>query len=171
MSNTNQDQLKLITDLTNVHAGQYLALVDKGSLKIVQVQESNVADSYSLEPVDIENITLDLSDNYELLQTLVQNATAEKMDISNLIIKWLKDYPTISKNLAEAQNVANEKDKELNADAEQIQTLESKNQQLEKELADLKQAKSNESDTKSDDQPTKDESSTTVASDQSANKD
>ena len=171
MSNTNQDQLKLITDLTNVHAGQYLALVDKGSLKIVQVQESNVADSYSLEPVDIENITLDLSDNYELLQTLVQNATAEKMDISNLIIKWLKDYPTISKNLAEAQNLANEKDKELNADAEQIQTLESKNQQLEKELADLKQAKSNESDTKSDDQPTKDESSTTVASDQSANKD
>ena len=171
MSNTNQDQLKLITDLANVHAGQYLALVDKGSLKIVQVQESNVADSYSLEPVDIENITLDLSDNYELLQTLVQNATAEKMDISNLIIKWLKDYPTISKNLAEAQNLANEKDKELNADAEQIQTLESKNQQLEKELADLKQAKSNESDTKSDDQPTKDESSTTVASDQSANKD
>ena len=171
MSNTNQDQLKLITDLTNVHAGQYLALVDKGSLKIVQVQESNVADSYSLEPVDIENITLDLSDNYELLQTLVQNATAEKMDISNLIIKWLKDYPTISKNLAEAQNLANEKDKELNADAEQIQTLESKNQQLEKELADLKQAKSNESDTKSDDQPTKDESSTTVASDQPVNKD
>lgn len=178
MSNTNQDQLKLITDLTNVHAGQYLALVDKGSLKIVQVQESNVADSYSLEPVDIENITLDLSDNYELLQTLVQNATAEKMDISNLIIKWLKDYPTISKNLAEAQNLANEKDKELNADAEQIQTLESKNQQLEsknqqleKELADLKQAKPNESDTKSDDQPTKDGSNTTVASDQPVNKD
>ena len=171
MSNTNQDQLKLITDLTNVHAGQYLALVDKGSLKIVQVQESNVADSYSLEPVDIENITLDLSDNYELLQTLVQNATAEKMDISNLIIKWLKDYPTISKNLAEAQNLANEKDKELNADDEQIQTLESKNQQLEKELADLKQAKSNESDTKSDDQPTKDGSNTTVASDQPVNKD
>ena len=93
MSNTNQDQLKLITDLTNVHAGQYLALVDKDSLKIVQVQESNVADSYNLEPVDIENITLDLSDNYEVLQTLVQNATAEKLDISNLIIKWLKDYP------------------------------------------------------------------------------
>ena len=178
MSNTNQDQLKLITDLTNVHAGQYLALVDKGSLKIVQVQESNVADSYSLEPVDIENITLDLSDNYELLQTLVQNATAEKMDISNLIIKWLKDYPTISKNLAEAQNLADEKDKALNDNAEQIQTLESenqqlesKNQQLEKELADLKQAKSNESDAKPDDQSKKDESSTTVASDQSANKD
>ena len=171
MNNTNQDQLKLIADLTNVHAGQYLALVDGESLKIVQVQESNVADSYNLEPVDIENITLDLSDNYELLQTLVQNATAEKMDISNLIIKWLKDYPTISKNLAEAQNLANEKDKELNADAEQIQTLESKNQQLEKELADLKQAKPNESDNKSDDQPTKDGSNTTVASDQPVNKD
>ena len=95
----------------------------------------------------------------------------KKMDISNLIIKWLKDYPTISKNLAEAQNLANEKDKELNADAEQIQTLESKNQQLEKELADLKQAKPNESDTKSDDQPTKDGSNTTVASDQPVNKD
>ena len=50
----NSDQLKLIADLTNVHAGQYLALVDGGSLKIVQVQESNVADSYNLEPVDIE---------------------------------------------------------------------------------------------------------------------
>ncbi len=144
MSNTNQDQLKLITDLTNVHAGQYLALVDKGSLKIVQVQESNVADSYNLEPVDIENITLDLSDNYEVLQTLVQNATAEKLDISNLIIKWLKVYPTISKNLAEAQNLANEKDKELNADAEQIQTLESKNQQLEKELGGYYRARFNE---------------------------
>ena len=78
MSNTNQDQLKLITDLTNVHAGQYLALNDGGSSKIVQVQESNVADSYNLEPVDIENIDLDLSADYELLQTLVQNATAEK---------------------------------------------------------------------------------------------
>lgn len=173
MSNTNQDQLKLITDLTNVHAGQYLALVDKGSLKIVQVQESNVADSYNLEPVDIENITLDLSDNYEVLQTLVQNATAEKLDISNLIIKWLKDYPTISKNLAEAQNLANEKDKELNADAEQIQTLESKNQQLEKELADLK-AKPSEPATKPDDQSkpgTSNTTNTTVSSDQPANKD
>ena len=178
MNNTNQDQLKLIADLTNVHAGQYLALVDGESLKIVQVQESNVADSYNLEPVDIENITLDLSDNYELLQILVQKATAEKLDLSDLIIKWLKEYPTISEELTEAQNLADEKDKVLNDNAEQIQTLESenqqlesKNQQLEKELADLKQAKPNESDTKSDDQPTKDGSNTTVASDQPVNKD
>ena len=63
MNNTNQDQLKLIADLTNVHAGQYLALVDGESLKIVQVQESNVADSYNLEPVDIENITLEDNKN------------------------------------------------------------------------------------------------------------
>ncbi|MBI1708252.1 hypothetical protein [Lactobacillus crispatus] len=165
------DQIDFLNNLTDVHAGQYLALNDGGSLKIVQVQESNVADSYNLEPVDIENITLDLSDNYEVLQTLVQNATAEKLDISNLIIKWLKDYPTISEELTEAQNLANEKDKELNADAEQIQTLESKNQQLEKELAELKQAKTSESDTKTDDQSKGDASNTTSSSDQSANKD
>ena len=171
MSNTNSDQLKLIADLTNVHAGQYLALVDGESLKIVQVQESNVADSYSLEPVDIENVTLDLSDNYELLQTLVQNATAEKLDISSLIIKWLKDYPIVSENLTEAQNLANDKDKTLKADIEQIQDLENKNQQLEKELAELKQAKTSESGTKTDDQPQGDASNTTSSSDQSVNKD
>ena len=137
------------------------------------MQESSVNNSYSLNPVDIANITLDLSNDYDLLKTLVEEATKEKLDISNLIIKWLKDYPTISKNLAEAQNLANEKDKELNADAEQIQTLESKNQQLEKELADLK-AKPSEPATKPDDQSkpgTSNTTNTTVSSDQPANKD
>lgn len=170
----NNDETNIDLDLTNVHDGQYLTVDDNdGTVKIAQVQESSVDNSYNLNPVDIANITLDLSNNYDLLKTLVEEATKEKLDISNLIIKWLKDYPTISKNLAEAQNLANEKDKELNADAEQIQTLESKNQQLEKELADLK-AKPSEPATKPDDQSkpgTSNTTNTTVSSDQPANKD
>lgn len=170
----NNDETNIDLDLTNVHDGQYLTVDDNdGTVKIAQVQESSVDNSYNLNPVDIANITLDLSNDYDLLKTLVEEATKEKLDISNLIIKWLKDYPTISKNLAEAQNLANEKDKELNADAEQIQTLESKNQQLEKELADLK-AKPSEPATKPDDQSkpgTSNTTNTTVSSDQPANKD
>jgi septal ring factor EnvC (AmiA/AmiB activator) len=170
----NNDETNIDLNLTNVHDGQYLTVDDNdGTVKIAQVQESSVDNSYNLNPVDIANITLDLSNNYDLLKTLVEEATKEKLDISNLIIKWLKDYPTISKNLAEAQNLANEKDKELNADAEQIQTLESKNQQLEKELADLK-AKPSEPATKPDDQSkpgTSNTTNTTVSSDQPANKD
>lgn len=49
------NQIDFINNLTDVHAGQYLALNDGESLKIVQVQESGVNDSYNLEPVDIEN--------------------------------------------------------------------------------------------------------------------
>lgn len=156
-----------LSDLVVLHENQYVVV--NGAIS--RVQSTNVSNYYDIEKVDAEDISVDLSDDYDLLQILLKAANDSEIDISNLIIKWLKDYPTISKNLAEAQNLANEKDKELNADAEQIQTLESKNQQLEKELADLKQAKSNESDTKSDDQPTKDGSNTTVASDQSANRD
>ncbi|MGO5344117.1 hypothetical protein [Lactobacillus amylovorus] len=170
----NNDETNIDLNLTNVRDGQYLTVDNNdGTVQIAQVQESSVNNSYSLNPVDIANITLDLSNDYDLLKTLVEEATKEKLDISNLIIKWLKDYPTISKNLAEAQNLANEKDKELNADAEQIQTLESKNQQLEKELADLK-AKPSEPATKPDDQSkpgTSNTTNTTVSSDQPANKD
>lgn len=156
-----------LSDLVVLHENQYVVV--NGAIS--RVQSTNVSNYYDIEKVDAEDISVDLSDDYDLLQILLKAANDSELDISNLIIKWLKDYPTISKNLAEAQNLANEKDKELNADAEQIQTLESKNQQLEKELADLKQAKPNESDTKSDDQPTKDGSNTTVASDQPVNKD
>ena len=156
-----------LSDLVVLHENQYVVV--NGAIS--RVQSTNVSNYYDIEKVDAEDISVDLSDDYDLLQILLKAANDSELDISNLIIKWLKDYPTISKNLAEAQNLANEKDKELNADAEQIQTLESKNQQLEKELADLKQAKPNESDTKSDDQTTKDGSNTTVASDQPVNKD
>ena len=156
-----------LSDLVVLHENQYVVV--NGAIS--RVQSTNVSNYYDIEKVDAEDISVDLSDDYDLLQILLKAANDSELNISNLIIKWLKDYPTISKNLAEAQNLANEKDKELNADAEQIQTLESKNQQLEKELADLKQAKPNESDTKSDDQPTKDGSNTTVASDQPVNKD
>lgn len=156
-----------LSDLVVLHENQYVVV--NGAIS--RVQSTNVSNYYDIEKVDAEDISVDLSDDYDLLQILLKAANDSELDISNLIIKWLKDYPTISKNLAEAQNLANEKDKELNADAEQIQTLESKNQQLEKELANLKQAKPNESDTKSDDQPTKDGSNTTVASDQPVNKD
>lgn len=158
-----------LSDLVVLHENQYVVV--NGAIS--RVQSTNVSNYYDIEKVDAEDISVDLSDDYDLLQILLKAANDSELDISNLIIKWLKDYPTISKNLAEAQNLANEKDKELNADAEQIQTLESKNQQLEKELADLK-AKPSEPATKPDDQSkpgTSNTTNTTVSSDQPANKD
>ena len=158
-----------LSDLVVLHENQYVVV--NGAIS--RVQSTNVSNYYDIEKVDAEDISVDLSDDYDLLQILLKAANDSELDISNLIIKWLKDYPTISKNLAEAQNLANEKDKELNADAEQIQTLESKNQQLEKELADLK-AKPSEPATKPDDQSkpgTSNTINTAVSSDQPANKD
>ena len=130
----NSDQLKLIADLTNVHAGQYLALVDGGSLKIVQVQESNVADSYNLEPVDIENIALDLSDNYDLLQQLVASASSQKLDLSTLIISQLRSYPDQVKRLDDAKNELSVANQKVTNQEKAILDLQNEKQELEQEI-------------------------------------
>ena len=141
MSNTNQDQLKLITDLTNVHAGQYLALNDGGSLKIVQVQESNVADSYNLEPVDIENIDLDLSADYDLLQQLVASASSQKLDLSTLIISQLRSYPDQVKRLDDAKNELSVANQKVTNQEKAILDLQNEKQGLEQEINDLQAEK------------------------------
>ena len=93
----NNDETNIDLDLTNVHDGQYLTVDDNdGTVKIAQVQESSVDNSYNLNPVDIANITLDLSNDYDLLKTLVEEATKEKLDLSGLIMAWLKQYPDLS---------------------------------------------------------------------------
>lgn len=139
----NNKQFPFMQDLTNVHAGQYLSLVDDGSFKIVQVQESNVNDSYTLEPVDIENINLDLSDNYDLLQTLVENATSEKLDLSALIIEWLKQYPTAVKSAQTQADTITQKDMTIKDLTANNQELTERNQKLEKEINDLQTKKGN----------------------------
>ena len=139
----NNKQFPFMQDLTNVHAGQYLSLVDDGSFKIVQVQESNVNDSYTLEPVDIENINLDLSDNYDLLQTLVENATSEKLDLSALIIEWLKQYPTVVKSAQTQADTITQKDMTIKDLTANNQELTERNQKLEKEINDLQTKKDN----------------------------
>lgn len=139
----NNKQFPFMQDLTNVHAGQYLSLVDDGSFKIVQVQESNVNDSYTLEPVDIENINLDLSDNYDLLQTLVENATSEKLDLSALIIEWLKQYPTAVKSAQTQADTITQKDMTIKDLTANNQELTERNQKLEKEINDLQTKKDN----------------------------
>lgn len=135
------DQIDFLNNLTDVHAGQYLALNDGGSLKIVQVQESSVNDSYNLEPVDIENIDLDLSADYDLLQQLVASASSQKLDLSTLIINQLRSYPDQVKSLDDAKNelsVANQKA----ADQEKtILDLQNEKQELEQEINDLKKEK------------------------------
>ena len=141
MSNTNQDQLKLITDLINVHAGQYLALNDGGSLKIVQVQESNVADSYNLEPVDIENIDLDLSADYDLLQQLVASASSQKLDLSTLIISQLRSYPDQVKRLDDAKNELSVANQKVTNQEKAILDLQNEKQKLEQEINDLQAEK------------------------------
>ena len=102
--NVNVKQIKLIQNLPTIHTGQYLALSDGESLKIVQVQESNVADQNLLVQVDIENVVLNLSDNYDLLQSLVTTASSQQIDLSQLIINELTNYPQLQDQLAAANN-------------------------------------------------------------------
>ena len=128
------DQIDFLNNLTDVHAGQYLALNDGGSLKIVQVQESNVSDSYNLEPVDIENITLDLSDNYDLLQQLVASASSQKLDLSTLIINQLRSYPDQVKRLEDAKNELSVANQKVIDQEKAILDLQNEKQELEQEI-------------------------------------
>lgn len=123
-------QGKLIQDLTNIHEGQYLALTDGNILKIVQVQESNVDDSYNLEPVDIENINLDLSSNYDLLQTLVKGTNNAQVDLSTLIIQWLQDYPVQIKAVADDKTTISNLQNSLETANKSVSDLKAKNDEL-----------------------------------------
>ena len=132
--NVNVKQIKLIQNLPTIHTGQYLALSDGESLKIVQVQESNVADQNLLVQVDIENVVLNLSDNYDLLQSLVTTASSQQIDLSQLIINELTNYPQLQDQLAAAN-------KSL-ADAQsKIAELQSDNQELQDEINKLNEKK------------------------------
>ncbi len=165
------DQIDFLNNLTDVHAGQYLALNDGGSSKIVQVQESGVNDSYNLEPVDIENIDLDLSADYDLLQQLVASASSQKLDLSTLIINQLRSYPDQVKKLGDAENslsVANQKV----ADQEKtILDLQNEKQELEQEINDLKkEITQNQNETKNAENPvTQDSGSNQVQASATAN--
>lgn len=132
------NQIDFINNLTDVHAGQYLALNDGGSLKIVQVQESGVNDSYNLEPVDIENIDLDLSNDYDLLQQLVATASSQKLDLSTLIINQLRSYPDQVKKVEDAENSLSIANQKVTYQEKTILDLQNEKQELEQEINDLK---------------------------------
>ncbi|MDK6376750.1 hypothetical protein [Lactobacillus crispatus] len=129
------DQIDFLNNLTDVHAGQYLALNDGGSLKIVQVQESGVNDSYNLEPVDIENIDLDLSADYDLLQQLVASASSQKLDLSTLIINQLRSYPDQVKRLEDAKNELSVANQKVTDQEKAILDLQNEKQELEQEIS------------------------------------
>lgn len=128
------DQIDFLNNLTDVHAGQYLALNDGGSLKIVQVQESGINDSYNLEPVDIENIDLDLSADYDLLQQLVASASSQKLDLSTLIINQLRSYPDQVKRLEDAKNELSVANQKVTDQEKTILDLQNEKQELEQEI-------------------------------------
>lgn len=134
----NNDENNVYLDLTNVHDGQYVTVDDNdGTIQIAQVQESSVDNSYNLNPVDIANITLDLSNNYDLLKTLVEEATKEKLDLSGLIIAWLKQYPDLSAELSKL----NDANKLVATYKSQVDDLTDQNKELEKEINDLQAEK------------------------------
>lgn len=54
VKNTNDNQSKLISNLPQIYTGQYLALSENDTLKVVQVQESNVADQNLLVEVTLK---------------------------------------------------------------------------------------------------------------------
>lgn len=121
VKNTNDNQSKLISNLPQIYTGQYLALSENDTLKVVQVQESNVADQNLLVEVDTENVVLNLNDNYDLLQSLVTTANSQQIDLSQLIINELTNYPQLqdqltaaNKSLADAQSEITELQDEIN---------------------------------------------------------
>ena len=76
-----------LSDLVVLHENQYVVV--NGAIS--RVQSTNVSNYYDIEKVDAEDISVDLSDDYDLLQILLKAANDSELDISNLIIKWLKD--------------------------------------------------------------------------------
>ena len=138
----NNDENNVYLDLTNVHDGQYVTVDDNdGTIQIAQVQESSVDNSYNLNPVDIANITLDLSNNYDLLKTLVEEATKEKLDLSGLIMAWLKQYPDLSAELSNSKTELNDANKLVATYKSQVADLTDQNKELEKEINDLQAEK------------------------------
>lgn len=134
VKNNNDNQSKLISNLPQIYAGQYLALSENGTLKVVQVQESNVADQNLLVEVDTENVVLNLNDNYDLLQSLVTTANSQQIDLSQLIINELTNYPQLQDQLA----AANKSLAELQS---KITELQSDNQELQDEINKLNEKK------------------------------
>lgn len=104
-------------------------------MKIVQVQESGVNDSYNLEPVDIENIDLDLSADYDLLQQLVASASSQKLDLSTLIINQLRSYPDQVKRLEDAKNELSVANQKVTDQEKAILDLQNEKQELEQEIS------------------------------------
>ena len=127
----NNDENNVYLDLTNVHDGQYVTVDDNdGTIQIAQVQESSVNNSYNLNPVDIANITLDLSNNYDLLKTLVEEATKEKLDLSGLIMAWLKQYPDLSAALLKTKTDLDDSNKLIATYKSQVDELTDQNKEL-----------------------------------------
>lgn len=135
--NVNVKQIKLIQNLPTIHTGQYLALSDRESLKIVQVQESNVADQNLLVQVDIENVVLNLSDNYDLLQSLVTTASSQQIDLSQLIINELTNYPQLQDQLAAANKSLADAQSKIAELQSKITELQGDNQELQDEINKL----------------------------------
>lgn len=138
----NNDETNIDLDLINVHDGQYLTVDDNdGTVQIAQVQESSVDNSYNLNPIDIANITLDLSNDYDLLKTLVEEATKMKLDLSGLIMDWLKKYPDLSAELSNSKTELNDANKLVATYKSQVDELTDQNKELEKEINDLQAEK------------------------------
>ena len=138
----NNDETNIDLDLTNVHDGQYLTVDDNdGTVQIAQVQESSVDNSYNLNLVDIANITLDQSNDYDLLKTLVEEATKKNLDLSGLIMDWLKKYPDLSAELSSSKTELNDANKLVATYKSQVDELTDQNKELEKEINDLQAEK------------------------------
>lgn len=141
VKNTNDNQSKLISNLPQIYTGQYLALSENGTLKVVQVQESNVADQNLLVEVDTENVVLNLNDNYELLQSLVTTANSQQIDLSQLIINELTNYPQLQDQLTAANRSLADAQSKITELQSKITELQSDNQELQDEINKLNEKK------------------------------
>lgn len=141
VKNNNDNQSKLISNLPQIYTGQYLALSENDTLKVVQVQESNVADQNLLVEVDTENVVLNLNDNYELLQSLVTTANSQQIDLSQLIINELTNYPQLHDQLAAANKSLADAQSKITELQSKITELQSDNQELQDEINKLNEKK------------------------------
>lgn len=141
VKNNNDNQSKLISNLPQIYTGQYLALSENDTLKVVQVQESNVADQNLLVEVDTENVVLNLNDNYDLLQSLVTTANSQQIDLSQLIINELTNYPQLQDQLTAANKSLADAQSKITELQSKITELQSDNQELQDEINKLNEKK------------------------------
>lgn len=138
----NNDLQSLIANATSIHEGQYvIGTANDGTTQFSQVQESDIDGNLTLVHVDQSDVKLDFSENIDLLQILINNANSENLDLTSLIIKWLRLYPQTRETVQSFHNQLISANKQIADLNKQLKDAQNDNAELEQEINELKKVK------------------------------